>query len=218
VPEPPDQRRSGDSLISWMRLDGWCAHHDAGGNRRRGGRCSDGHRSGWNFSGTWILIGIGLFVVTSLNGMVFLMPQMKLTGTVSCDAHLPTPSRLVVRDNAVSPSAGEQPAHELRSHSALSRPRVIPISQGVFRKDVEVGPPIRSRKRIEDRLLLVVGRRGYGNRGHRQIESANESLRELRGPLPAQPYLLGITRTTTLSLDVPVIRILMEAHVNERPN
>jgi len=33
--------------------------------------------SGWNFSDTWILIGIGLFVLTSLNGMVFLTPQTK---------------------------------------------------------------------------------------------------------------------------------------------
>jgi uncharacterized membrane protein len=33
--------------------------------------------SGWNFTDTWILIGIGLFVVTSLNGMVFLTPQTK---------------------------------------------------------------------------------------------------------------------------------------------
>ena len=33
--------------------------------------------SGWNFSDSWILIGIGLFVLTSLNGMVFLTPQTK---------------------------------------------------------------------------------------------------------------------------------------------
>jgi uncharacterized membrane protein len=33
--------------------------------------------SGWNFSDTWILIGIGLFILTSLNGMVFLTPQTK---------------------------------------------------------------------------------------------------------------------------------------------
>jgi uncharacterized membrane protein len=33
--------------------------------------------SGWNFSDTWILIGIGLFVLTSLNGMVFLTPRTK---------------------------------------------------------------------------------------------------------------------------------------------
>ena len=34
--------------------------------------------SGWNFSDNWILIGIvGLFVLTSLNGMVFLTPQTK---------------------------------------------------------------------------------------------------------------------------------------------
>lgn len=33
--------------------------------------------SGWNFTDTWILIGIGLFVLTSLNGMVFLTPQTR---------------------------------------------------------------------------------------------------------------------------------------------
>ena len=33
--------------------------------------------SGWNFTDTWILIGIALFVLTSLNGMVFLTPQTK---------------------------------------------------------------------------------------------------------------------------------------------
>jgi uncharacterized membrane protein len=33
--------------------------------------------SGWNFTDTWILIGIGLFILTSLNGMVFLTPQTK---------------------------------------------------------------------------------------------------------------------------------------------
>jgi uncharacterized membrane protein len=33
--------------------------------------------SGWNFTDTWILIGIGLFVLTSLNGIVFLTPQTK---------------------------------------------------------------------------------------------------------------------------------------------
>jgi len=33
--------------------------------------------SGWNFSDAWIIIGIGLFVVTSLNGMLYLTPQSK---------------------------------------------------------------------------------------------------------------------------------------------
>jgi uncharacterized membrane protein len=33
--------------------------------------------SGWNFSDTWILIGIGLFIVSSLNGMLFLTPQTR---------------------------------------------------------------------------------------------------------------------------------------------
>jgi uncharacterized membrane protein len=33
--------------------------------------------SAWNFSDTWILIGIGLFFVTSLNGMLYLTPQSK---------------------------------------------------------------------------------------------------------------------------------------------
>jgi uncharacterized membrane protein len=33
--------------------------------------------SAWNFSDTWILIGIGLFIVTSLNGMLYLTPQSK---------------------------------------------------------------------------------------------------------------------------------------------
>lgn len=33
--------------------------------------------SGWNFSDTWILIAIGLFIVTSLNGMLYLNPQSK---------------------------------------------------------------------------------------------------------------------------------------------
>ncbi len=34
-------------------------------------------QSGWNFSDTWILLGIGLFVLTSLNGMLLLNPQSK---------------------------------------------------------------------------------------------------------------------------------------------
>lgn len=33
--------------------------------------------SGWNFTDTWVLIGIGLFILTSLNGMVLLTPQTK---------------------------------------------------------------------------------------------------------------------------------------------
>lgn len=33
--------------------------------------------SGWNFSDTWISIGIGLFILTSLNGMLYLNPQSK---------------------------------------------------------------------------------------------------------------------------------------------
>lgn len=33
--------------------------------------------SGWNFSDTWIAIGIALFVVTALNGMLYLTPQTK---------------------------------------------------------------------------------------------------------------------------------------------
>ena len=33
--------------------------------------------SGWNFSDVWIEIGIGLFVVSALNGMIYLTPQTK---------------------------------------------------------------------------------------------------------------------------------------------
>jgi len=33
--------------------------------------------SGWNFSDMWIGLGIGLFVLTSLNGMLLLNPQSK---------------------------------------------------------------------------------------------------------------------------------------------